>query len=179
MGKISEISKSSLNFQVYDLVTYFFFVFLFQGYIAFLFSCLCIIRSASNTPIVPFRSPTAGTYGRMVPIPAGTRAHYNINNFEGPGTYKFGYDTGSGPRQSFREEERRRDGVVRGRYGYVEPSGALRVVEYRADATGFHILKTRTMVPDMKPKPAVKVRTPFVGPLPPFIPTSYVVNLAG
>ncbi|KAF8778229.1 cuticle protein 6-like [Argiope bruennichi] len=125
------------------------------------------------------RSTTAGIYGRVVPIPAGTRAHYNIQNFAGPGTYKFGYDTGPGPNQSFRQEERGPGGEVKGRYGYVEPSGALRVVEYMADSTGFHILKTRTLVPDMKPKPAVKVRTPFVGPLPPFIPTSYVVNLAG
>ncbi|GBM20545.1 hypothetical protein AVEN_123280-1, partial [Araneus ventricosus] len=94
------------------------------------------------------RSTTAGIYGRVVPIPAGTRAHYNIQNFAGPGTYKFGYDTGPGPNQSFRQEERGPGGEVKGRYGYVEPSGALRVVEYMADSTGFHILKTRTLVPD-------------------------------
>ncbi|GFY23285.1 uncharacterized protein TNCV_3939811 [Trichonephila clavipes] len=139
---------------------------------------LCAVP-ASLRGSVTRRSTTAGIYGRVVPIPAGTRAHYNLQNFAGPGTYKFGYDTGPGPNQSFRQEERGPEGEVKGRYGYVEPSGALRVVEYRADSTGFHILKTRTLVPDMKPKPAVKVRTPFVGPLPPFIPTSYVVNLAG
>lgn len=110
------------------------------------------------------------SYGREVPIPAGTKARYHIENHKGAGSYKFGYDTGSGPSQSFRQEERDPDGNVRGRYGYVDPTGTLRVVEYKAGVGGFQVLRISSATPEEpRPKPIVRPPTPFVGPLPPFL----------
>jgi len=52
--------------------------------------------------------------------------------------YQFSYSTGTqGPAQIFREEKRSPDGSVVGKYGYVDPNGQLRVVEYRAGPQGF------------------------------------------
>ncbi|GIX81081.1 uncharacterized protein CEXT_598341 [Caerostris extrusa] len=124
------------------------------------------LRRASPAPrAAPFPSQHHGRNLRSGGAHPG-HGPTTTSELRGPGTYKFGYDTGPGPNQSFRQGREGPEGEVKGRYGYVEPSGALRVVEYKADASGFHILKTRTLVPDMKPKPAVKVQTPFVGPLP-------------
>lgn len=55
-----------------------------------------------------------------------------------PTSYQFSYSTGNeGPAQSFREEQRSHDGSVIGKYGYVDPNGKLRVVQYRAGANGY------------------------------------------
>jgi len=52
--------------------------------------------------------------------------------------YQFSYSTGQqGPAQIFREEQRSPDGTVVGKYGYVDPNGQLRVIEYRAGPNGF------------------------------------------
>lgn len=114
----------------------------------------------------------------MVPIPAGGRVQYQLLNKD---TYQFGYDTGTGPSQSFREESRDAEGTVRGKYGYIDPLGALHIVEYMADHTGFHIISSlkltaettttkapTTPKPTKAPKPSA--RLPFVGPIPPFLP---------
>ncbi|XP_054709815.1 uncharacterized protein LOC129219445 [Uloborus diversus] len=122
-------------------------------------------------------------YGKVVPIPAGGRAQYLLLNKD---TYQFGYDTGTGPSQSFREETRDSDGTVRGRYGYIDPLGALHIVDYMADHTGYHILSTLRLTPEKpstvapstprttttrptrSPKPRKKL--PFLGAIPPFLP---------
>ena len=39
--------------------------------------------------------------------------------------------------ESYREETRDANGRVQGRYGYVDPNGILRTVEYLADEYGF------------------------------------------
>jgi len=52
----------------------------------------------------------------------------------GTKTYNFRYSTGDeGPAQIWREERREPDGTIVGRYGYVDPNGEERVVEYRAN----------------------------------------------
>lgn len=49
-------------------------------------------------------------------------------------TYNFRYSTGNeGPAQMWREERREADGTVVGRYGYIDPNGEERIVEYRAN----------------------------------------------
>ncbi len=73
------------------------------------------------------------------------------------GAYTFGYDTGKSEvsferagfsdfflgregvdeHQSYRVETRSPDGTVTGRYGYIDPMGVLRVVDYVADHRGF------------------------------------------
>lgn len=120
-------------------------------------------------------------YGKVVPIPAGGRVQYQLLHRD---SYQFGYDTGTGPSQSFREESKEADGTVRGRYGYIDPLGALHIIDYMADHTGFHILsslkltaETTTAKAPTTPKPTRPTRPtrppaqlPFVGPIPPFLP---------
>ncbi|CAL1272619.1 unnamed protein product [Larinioides sclopetarius] len=55
------------------------------------------------------------------------------------GDYKFGYDTGKGDGQSFREETRLPDGTVQGAYGYVDETGKQRVVKYTAGKNGYQV----------------------------------------
>ncbi|XP_076357702.1 uncharacterized protein LOC143250688 [Tachypleus tridentatus] len=103
---------------------------------------------------------------------------YVIRNPDG--TYKYGYNTGSGPSQSFRHEEKAYNGTVRGRWGYINPYGYLKVTEYEADDTGYHIIRQRTVqlkvdkIVMYPPRPVEIPYGPFIGPLPPFIhrPTS-------
>ncbi|XP_042856457.1 uncharacterized protein LOC122243060 [Penaeus japonicus] len=61
----------------------------------------------------------------------------NQSSLNSDGTYLFSYDTGSGEHQSFRTEERDAKGRVSGRFGYVDPDGALRITEYHADTEGY------------------------------------------
>ncbi|XP_077539309.1 larval cuticle protein 16/17-like [Haemaphysalis longicornis] len=106
-------------------------------------------------------------------IPAGKRTQYMVQDHAGKGSYKFGYDTGEGARQqNFRQEERTSDGTVRGRYGFTDANGYLRVIEYIADDTGYHVIHTKTELPQQhnRPRSTVKPHAPFLGPLPPFIP---------
>ncbi|KAH7946587.1 hypothetical protein HPB52_001622 [Rhipicephalus sanguineus] len=100
-------------------------------------------------------------------IPAGKRAQYLVQ--DQAGSYKFGYDTGA-QQHHFRQEERTSDGTVRGRYGFTDANGYLRVIEYVADETGYHVIHTKTELPQNRPRPTVKPHAPFLGPLPPFIP---------
>lgn len=52
-------------------------------------------------------------------------------------TYAFRYNTGNeGPAQIWREERRQADGTIVGRYGYVDPNGEQRVVQYTASKEG-------------------------------------------
>lgn len=103
-------------------------------------------------------------------IPAGKQTQYLVQDHAGKGSYKFGYDTGDGPHQNFRQEERSSDGTVRGRYGFMDANGYLRIVEYVADDSGFHVIHTKTELPQHRPKAVTKPHAPFLGPLPPFIP---------
>ncbi|XP_065290604.1 adult-specific rigid cuticular protein 15.7-like isoform X2 [Dermacentor albipictus] len=104
-------------------------------------------------------------------IPSGKRTQYLVQDHAGKGTYKFGYDTGEGAQQqNFRQEERTSDGTVRGRYGFTDANGYLRVIEYIADETGYHVIHAKTELPQNRPRSTVKPHAPFLGPLPPFIP---------
>ncbi|MPC44707.1 hypothetical protein E2C01_038386 [Portunus trituberculatus] len=64
-------------------------------------------------------------------------AEENFYSFNPDGTYTFSYDTGGGEHQSFRIEMRDASGRVSGRFGYVDPAGALRITEYQADSSGY------------------------------------------
>ncbi|XP_074600348.1 uncharacterized protein LOC141854532 [Brevipalpus obovatus] len=55
-----------------------------------------------------------------------------------PVQYQFAYSTGDeGPARMFREERRAPDGQVTGKYGYVDPYGHMRIVQYEAGPQGF------------------------------------------
>ncbi|XP_066156409.1 uncharacterized protein [Euwallacea fornicatus] len=64
---------------------------------------------------------------------------YNILEPEGKGTYAFGYDvddpeTGN---MQFRDEERKPDGSVNGKYGWVSADNTVFIVNYIADEHGY------------------------------------------
>ncbi|KAF8786805.1 hypothetical protein HNY73_008477 [Argiope bruennichi] len=65
--------------------------------------------------------------------------HYVNIGKELAGDYKFGYDTGKGDGQSFREETRLPDGTVQGAYGYVDETGKQRVIKYTAGKNGYQV----------------------------------------
>jgi len=67
------------------------------------------------------------------------KMQFQIHGQEGPQSYRFGHDTGIGYNRQFRYEERDDYGVVKGRYGYYDQHGQLRIVNYSADPiTGYH-----------------------------------------
>ncbi|XP_032663003.1 uncharacterized protein LOC116840433 isoform X2 [Odontomachus brunneus] len=63
----------------------------------------------------------------------GSRVDFQIRNHRGPGTYIFGFDTGHGKNRQYRLEERLRDGSVKGRYGFYDAKGKLRIINYVAE----------------------------------------------
>lgn len=55
-----------------------------------------------------------------------------------PASYQFSYNTGdTGAAKMFREEQRSANGQVNGKYGYVDPYGHMRIVQYEAGPQGF------------------------------------------
>ncbi|XP_035212730.1 uncharacterized protein LOC118186709 [Stegodyphus dumicola] len=84
------------------------------------------------------------------------------------GRYNFAYDTGNDNdiAHSLHMEYRDANGIVRGRYGYTDPRGKLRVVEYEAGPDGF---KARGDVgPDLFPHdeaPELSNSSPTLGSL--------------
>lgn len=60
----------------------------------------------------------------------GSRIEFQIRNHQGPGTYIFGFDTGHGKNRHYRVEERFRNGSVKGRYGFYDANGKLKIIDY-------------------------------------------------
>lgn len=58
--------------------------------------------------------------------------NFAISGQQGPNSYRFGYDTGKGAHRVFRIEERDAEGIIHGRYGYYDPTGKFRIVNYSA-----------------------------------------------
>lgn len=94
--------------------------------------------------------------------------HYVNIGLELAGDYKFGYDTGKGDDQSFREETRLPDGSVTGAYGYIDETGKQRIVKYTAGKDGFKV-QSDTGVDDA-PKPASRPAPASAPPRPAPVP---------
>jgi hypothetical protein len=56
------------------------------------------------------------------------------------GTYNFGYDTGLFGSHQFHQEYKDDSGQVRGRYGYTDPFGKLRLVHYTSGPQGYEVV---------------------------------------
>ncbi|KAL1498359.1 hypothetical protein ABEB36_009171 [Hypothenemus hampei] len=68
------------------------------------------------------------------------RVLFQMVGQDGPMSYKWGYDTGKGHNRQFRFEERDKEGVVKGQYGYYDKEGRFRMMKYRAHPhLGFHM----------------------------------------
>lgn len=61
--------------------------------------------------------------------------HYETRT--GRGAYSYGYDTGLTGSHQFHQESRDEGGRVRGRYGYTDPNGKLRLVYYASGQDGY------------------------------------------
>ncbi|KAH1013875.1 hypothetical protein HUJ04_002802 [Dendroctonus ponderosae] len=70
---------------------------------------------------------------------ADVATSYNIREPEGPDTYAFGYDINDPDTENvqFRDEERKPDGSVVGKYGWLGMDGTAYIVNYVADSRGY------------------------------------------
>ncbi|XP_023725686.2 uncharacterized protein LOC111874421 [Cryptotermes secundus] len=98
-------------------------------------------------------------YRTPVPIPANAEVHFKtLNTIDG--SYHFGYDTGLMRYQSFREEVRDPTGRIKGKFGFIDPRGLLRITEYTADKLGYRAKQTiHYLVKKEK-------NLPIIGPIP-------------
>lgn len=66
-------------------------------------------------------------------------ANKNKKYATGKGTYSFGYDIDdpSTENKQFKDEERKSDGTVTGKYGWVADDGLVYIVSYVADQFGY------------------------------------------
>lgn len=73
------------------------------------------------------------------------------------GTYNYGYDTGLSGSHSFHQEKKDPiTGTVRGRYGYTDPNGHLRLTNYEAGPNGYNVVSSAQVT---HAKPLVPVAT--------------------
>ena len=77
------------------------------------------------------------------------------------GSYNYGYDTGLYGSHQFHQENKDNHGVVRGRYGYTDPDGKLRLTYYTAGPDGYNVIKDTTPA-DRTPVETVAVTAPVV-----------------
>lgn len=73
----------------------------------------------------------------------------HINRVNNDGSYTFGYESGDG---SYRVETRGLDGLIQGRYGYIDEHGVRKEVDYMAgSATGYEPRGAGITVPPRPP----------------------------
>jgi len=85
---------------------------------------------------VPVRavSPSSSRINSAAPRPTPVPILKQINRHNEDGSYTYGYEAADG---SFKIETKAANGEVKGKYGYVDDTGDLRVIEYGADKLGF------------------------------------------
>lgn len=70
------------------------------------------------------------------------------------GSYEFAYNVQDGQSNSqFRQEKRTPDGRVTGSYGYVDPNGVQRIVDYVADHNGYRVQERNIQTNQRPPVP--------------------------
>ncbi|XP_003743885.1 uncharacterized protein LOC100902414 [Galendromus occidentalis] len=105
-----------------------------------------------------------------------TLSRASRSTVEVPSAEKLASRFGLGPVADghWRQEQKQEDGSVRGRYGYTDPSGLVKIVEYFADDSGFHVLHVKTQAPKHQVDSDIHHDTfsPFLGVVPPFVARS-------
>ncbi|XP_077541772.1 uncharacterized protein LOC144153890 [Haemaphysalis longicornis] len=85
---------------------------------------------------------TAGAEPRTAAATGGAgnggrpRTLFHQQGFQGPYSYRFGFDTADPYNPQTRYEEKDASGHVRGSYSFLDPKGRLQVVRYEADPKG-------------------------------------------
>lgn len=80
------------------------------------------------------------------------------------GSYKFGYDTGASGAHQFHQESKDESGVVRGKYGYTDPEGKLRLVYYSSGSNGYQAWGPDIPQPVSPPASVQAVKEPLKAP---------------
>ncbi|XP_076357772.1 uncharacterized protein LOC143250720 [Tachypleus tridentatus] len=101
------------------------------------------LTNITRIPVMVDQGPLFSTFIELIVVTtvlAVDYVHYPIqyHSQTDRGTYNFGYDTGLFGAHSFRKEHRDESGIVRGRYGYTDPHGKLRIIHYEAGTFGYH-----------------------------------------
>lgn len=79
------------------------------------------------------------------------RTLFHQQGFQGPYSYRFGFDTADPYNPQTRYEEKDANGHVRGSYSFLDPKGRLQVVRYEADPKGgFRVKGSFGQFPDGK-----------------------------
>merc|ERR1712142_763806 len=120
---------------------------------------LCVMASgwAQDTTDVP-ETTEASTTTTTTQVPILRQ----INQVNEDGTYPYGFEAADG---TFKIETRDLEGNVKGKYGYVDEFGELKIVEYVAgNVTGFEA--TSDLLPKQVPVPEVPQQLPSIPNLP-------------
>ncbi|CAH1369212.1 hypothetical protein MTP99_010686 [Tenebrio molitor] len=93
--------------------------------------------SADLTASLGISSPL--THSSSSSAPHGERHEFHMTGHDGPHSYKWGFDTGKGHNRQFRYEERDKEGIVKGHFGFFDKLGKLQMVNYDAHPhEGYH-----------------------------------------
>ncbi|RZB62203.1 uncharacterized protein BDFB_002595, partial [Asbolus verrucosus] len=93
--------------------------------------------SADLTASLDISSPH--THSSSSSAPHGERHEFHMAGHDGPHSYKWGFDTGKGHNRQFRYEERDKEGIVKGHFGFYDKRGKLQMVNYDAHPhEGYH-----------------------------------------
>ncbi|XP_065310451.2 uncharacterized protein [Dermacentor albipictus] len=101
-----------------------------------------VLLAQDPTPSLDQKAAATATRGADQRAAATTggggrpRTLFHQQGFQGPYSYRFGFDTADPYNPQTRYEEKDADGRVRGSYSYLDPKGRLQVVRYEADSKG-------------------------------------------
>ncbi|XP_074596489.1 uncharacterized protein LOC141851640 [Brevipalpus obovatus] len=80
---------------------------------------------------------------KIVSCHGNGRVQYHEQGYNGIDSYRYGFEVSDHFNPQTRHEERDENGMVKGRYSYVEPSGRIREIHYASDpGQGFKIVKS-------------------------------------
>ena len=97
-----------------------------------------VISILPRAPVAPAVVPAPAPSTQKVVLTHAVPTTHQFHAQDEFGQYQFGYTEP----QSSRVETKTADGVVTGRYNYIDSDGVVQTVEYIADALGFRVAGT-------------------------------------